>query len=193
MKRIPIIPTLLVALAIAVMIVLGIWQLQRAEWKDSVVAQYRAAEKLPPISFPTIPTGGDLPLFRWATGNCLRVVGHRAIAGANRQGDSGYAHIVHCATGAQGPGMAVELGWSKDPRAQFQWSGGPVSGIIVPDRQQRIRLVAASAPPGLEPSAVPSVESIPRNHRFYAFQWFAFALIALVIFVIALRARSRPE
>ena len=56
-----------------------------------------------------------------------------------------------------------------------------------------MRLVAASAPPGLEPSALPSLESIPNNHRFYAVQWFLFAAIALVIYVLALRKRLKPE
>ena len=36
----------------------------------------------------------ELPLFRHATGVCLRVVGQRAVAGENRAGEPGYAHIV---------------------------------------------------------------------------------------------------
>ena len=89
--------------------------------------------------------------------------------------------------------MAVELGWSKDPNAKWTWPGGPVSGIIAPDRQQRIRLVAASAPPGLQPSAMPSLDMIPNNHRSYAIQWFLFAGAALVIYVLALRKRLRAK
>jgi cytochrome oxidase assembly protein ShyY1 len=57
----------------------------------------------------------------------------------------------------------------------------------------RMRLVAASAPPGLEPSAAPSVSAIPNNHRSYALQWFAFALIALVIYGLAVRKRLRER
>ena len=89
--------------------------------------------------------------------------------------------------------MAVELGWSKDPNAQWQWNGGPVTGVIAPDREYRMRLVAASAPNGLEPSALPSIESIPNNHRLYAVQWFLFAAIALLIYVLALRKRLNAE
>jgi cytochrome oxidase assembly protein ShyY1 len=73
------------------------------------------------------------------------------------------------------------------------WRGGPVSGVIVPDRRSRLRLVAASAPPGLEASAAPSIASVPNNHRSYAAQWFAFALIALVIYGLAVRKRLREE
>ena len=89
--------------------------------------------------------------------------------------------------------MSVEVGWSKDPNAKVNWSGGPVSGVIAPDRRMRMRLVAASAPPGLEPSARPSMASIPNNHRSYAIQWFSFALIALVIYGLALRKRLRED
>lgn len=196
-RRLPIIPTIVVLAAVALMIGLGIWQLQRAKWKEGLLAKYAAAGTLPPIEFPTVPLRDDqLPLFRHATGMCQRVVGQRAQVGENRAGEPGYAHIVDCSTGAEGPGMSVEVGWSKNPNARVNWTGGPVSGVIGPDRRMRMRLVAASAPPGLEPSAPPSLAAIPNNHRSYALQWFAFALIALVIYGLALRKRlndSRPN
>jgi len=195
MKRVPVVATVVVALAVATMIGLGIWQLRRAEWKQQLVAQYQAAQKLPPTEFPTAPMKGQPPLFRWATGFCVKPIGQRAIAGENRQGESGYAHIVQCSTGAEGPGMAVDIGWSKDPNAKWIWPGGPVTGVIAPDRLQRIRLVAGSSPPGLEPSAMPTIESAvqttPAGHRGYAVQWFAFAAIAAFIYGLALRKRLR--
>jgi len=191
-RRLPIIPTIVVAAAVAVMIGLGVWQIQRARWKESLIAKYAEAEKAPPIAFPTVPThDADLPLFRHATGVCLGVVGQRAVAGENLAGEPGYVHILDCATGAEGPGMAVEVGWSKDPNAKVNWSGGPVTGVIGPDRRSRMRLVAGSAPPGLETSAPPSLESIPNNHRSYALQWFSFALIALIIYGLAVRKRLK--
>jgi cytochrome oxidase assembly protein ShyY1 len=189
-RRLPIIPTIVVVAAAAIMVALGVWQLQRARWKEGLLAQYAAADRLPPIAFPTVPLRNDqLPLFRHATGVCLRITGQRASAGENRSGEPGYVHIVDCATGAEGPGMSVEVGWSKNPNAKVAWAGGPVSGVIAPDRLTRMRLVAASAPPGLEPSAPPSVSSIPNNHRSYAVQWFAFVAIALVIYALAVRKR----
>lgn len=193
-RRLPLVPTLVVAAAVAVMIGLGIWQLQRAQWKDRLLAQYGQAHNLPPISWPAMPPRSDqLPLFRHATGVCLRPVGKRAVAGRNRAGESGYAIIVDCMTGAEGPGMSVEVGWSKDPNAKVNWSGGPVSGIIAPDKRTVMRLVAATPPPGLQPSAPPAIESIPANHRLYAATWFSFAVIALIIYGLAVRKRLREE
>ena len=193
MKRIPVLASLVVAAAVATMIALGFWQLRRAETKEQLVEQYEAAQKLPPITFPTAPLKETPPLFRWATGFCAKPVGQRAIAGENQKGEAGYAHIVQCSTGAEGPGMAVDIGWSKDPNAKWTWPGGPVSGIIVSDRLQKIRLVAASSPQGLQPSAIPSIESAvqltPAGHRGYAIQWFAFAAIAALIYGLAVRKR----
>ena len=193
-RRLPLVPTIIVAAAVALMIGLGVWQIQRAKWKEMLLARYAQAEKLPPIVWPTVPPANDqLPLFRHATGMCIKPVGQRAQAGENRAGEPGYVHILDCATSVEGPGMAVEVGWSKNPNAKINWAGGPVSGVIAPDRRSRMRLVAASAPPGLEPSAEPSRSSIPNNHRFYALQWFAFALIALVIYGLAVRKRWQEE
>ena len=192
--RVPLVPTIIVAAAVALMIGLGVWQLQRAKWKEGLLAQYAQAQKLPPIAWPTVPLKSDqLPLFRHATGVCLRPVAKHAMAGENLLGEPGYVQVVDCATGAEGPGMSVEVGWSKNPNAKFSWSGGPVSGVIAPDRRMGMRLVAASAPPGLEPSAPPSTDTIPNNHRSYAVQWFSFAAIALIIYGLALRRRSREQ
>jgi cytochrome oxidase assembly protein ShyY1 len=197
-RRFPIVPTLFVLAAIALMIGLGVWQLKRASWKEGLLARFAAAEQMPPIIFPTEPVANDqLPLFRHATGVCLKATGKRAIAGENAAGEPGYVQIIDCATGAEGPGMSVEVGWSKDPNARVNWAGGPVSGIIVPDRQSRMRLVAASAPPGLEPSKVPDVSSAsavtPTGHRGYAATWFSLAAVALVIYGLAVRKRMKQS
>lgn len=196
-RRIPVIPTIIVVAAVAVMIWLGLWQIRRAHENEQLLAQYSQASKLPPIAFPTGAIEQPLPLFRWATGFCQKVVGQREAGGRNRKGEVGWAHIIDCATGAEGPGMSVELGWSKDPEAKFNWHGGLVSGVIVPDRLKRIRLVAASAPPGLQPAGLPSAETAvpvtPARNRMYALQWFSFAAIALLIYVLALRRRTKEQ
>lgn len=194
-RRVPVVATLIVVAAVTVMIALGIWQLQRAKWKEGLLARYEQAEKLPPMIWPTVPLKSEqLPLFRHATGVCLKPIGKRAVGGENLAGEPGYVQILHCRTGGgEGPGMSVEVGWSKDPNAKVTWPGGPVSGIIAPDRRSGMRLVAATPAPGLQASAPPSIEQIPNNHRSYAVQWFAFAGIASLIYALALRKRLREE
>jgi surfeit locus 1 family protein len=197
-RRVPVLASLVVVAAVAVLIALGVWQLQRAKWKEGLLARYAQAEKLPPITWPTIPLKSDqFPLFRHATGMCLKPVSKRAMGGENLQGDPGYVQIVDCATGAEGPGMSVEIGWAQNPNAKFNWPGGLVSGVIVPDRRTGMRLVAATSPPGLQPSKVPDAKTAsavtPTGHRFYAATWFSLAAIALIIYGFALRKRWREK
>jgi cytochrome oxidase assembly protein ShyY1 len=192
-RRLPILPTFLVALAVATMIALGLWQISRAHWKEGLLERYSAAQGQPAITFPTIPLKGDLPLYRRASGLCLKVVGWRASAGENRTGEPGYAHLADCSTGAEGPGMTIDAGWTKDPNFKPKWSGGPVNGIIGPDRVMKLRLVSETGLGGLQPSARPSLAAIPNNHRFYAAQWFFFAFAALVIYLLALRKRLKGD
>jgi len=191
--RLPLLPTLIVAAAVAAMVALGVWQLRRADWKDAMIARYAAAEQLPEIAWPTIPPADDDLLFRRASGFCLSVADWRTVAGRNAAGESGWSHIAACRTGgAEGPGMQVDMGWSKSSDPPRGWKGGAVRGVISPDKDYRIRLVSEEAAPGLMPSAPPSPADMPNNHLFYAIQWFLFALAALVIYLLALRKRQAP-
>ncbi|PTQ10815.1 hypothetical protein CLG96_10480 [Sphingomonas oleivorans] len=192
MKRIPLIPMIVVALAVLLMIGLGLWQLRRAEWKEGLLARYAQASRLPPMAWPAVPpTDGSL-LFRRAGGFCLQPTGWTARAGRNRAGESGWRHIAACRTGgAEGPGLNVDMGWSKSADPPKSWRGGRVTGVIESDREHVILLVSDRAAPGLEPSALPSPEQIPNNHRAYAVQWFLFAGVALIISGLAFSRRGR--
>ena len=171
------------------MIGLGVWQLGRKGEKEAQIAQYRANSGRPPVAWPMFPD--ERLLYRRATGFCLEVVGWRAAAGRNAAGDTGWSHIASCRTGAEGPGMQVDMGWSSSSAAPAGWRGGEVSGAIAPDRLHKSRLVSDRSAPGLQPSAAPSPEATPNNHLLYALQWFFFAAAAAVIYVLALRRRQK--
>ena len=193
-RRLPVIPTIVVLAAFAVMIGLGVWQLRRASEKDAMLERFAAAAGMPSVGWPSRPLEDkQLPLFRQASGMCLQPMNAKVIAGRNRLGESGFSHLVDCRTGAEGPGMRVDIGWSKDPRAGTDWRGGPVSGTIGPDGETRMRLISATGLAGLQPSATPNIADVPNNHRSYAVQWFLFAAFALLIFLLAVRGRLRDE
>lgn len=190
MKKLPLIPTIIVGLAVAIMIGLGVWQLQRLHWKEALLRDYATARGLPPVAYPAVPDKDRLPLFRRSSAMCLRVTGWRATSGRNASGQPGWAHIASCARGAEGPGFQAVMGWSgtsADPR----WTGGMVRGIIASDSRHLIRLVADVPASGLQASAPPDPADIPNNHLAYAVQWFLFALIAAVIYLLAVRKRTR--
>jgi len=191
MNRLPVIPTLLVALAVATMIGLGIWQLQRKEQKDALLSRYESAVGLPAVAWPAVPDPAALPLFRRSSLICVRVVNIETVSGSNAAGKAGFAHVASCQTGkAEGPDAIVAFGWSERPQSP-KWEGGPVNGIIAPYGAQRIKLVATDAVDGLDKLAEPSPSQIPNNHLLYAIQWFIFATAATIIYILALRKRSK--
>ena len=192
--RLPLVPTILVAAAVAVMIGLGFWQLDRRHEKEALIARFQTASKLPPVAWPAVPPDGDSLLYRKASGFCLEVVGWRSVAGRSASDETGWSHIASCRTGGmEGPGMQVDMGWSKSSAPPAGWRGGEVSGTIAPDSTHRMRLVSELPAPGLQPSAPPSPALTPNNHLLYAIQWFFFAAAAAVIYLLALRRRQRQR
>lgn len=204
MKRIPILSTAIVAIAVAAMIALGCWQLfDRLPKKETFLAQLAANPQKPPVAFPSIPTDKSL-LFRRTSAFCLQPTGWQ-VEGAGRYG---WRYIAQCRTGAEGPGFAVEIGVSPDPKARPGWRGGEVTGTIALapahrsligglfDRTPDTLMIVADTPPvgtgpGFMPARRPSLESIANNHLAYGVQWFVFAAVALGIYILALRRRWR--
>lgn len=191
MNRLPVIPTFFVTLAVATMIGLGIWQLQRKEQKETLLARYESAEGLPTVAWPTVLDPAALPLFRRSSLFCARVVKIETVSGSNMAGKAGFAHVASCRTSAaDGPDAKVAFGWSERPQSP-RWDGGRVEGIIAPDGAQHIKLVSTDGVDGLDILAAPSPRQIPNNHLLYAIQWFIFAAAATVIYVLALRKRIK--
>ena len=196
----PLLPTIIVALAVATMIGLGLWQLlDRRPKKLAYIAQLSANPSKPPVAFPRLPD--DSLLFRRTRGLCVEPTGIRTQGAGSR----GFRLIAECRTGgAEGPGMAVQLGTTRDPNLKLDWPGGEVTGYIshAPDQRsalaslfdrtpQRMMLVGDRPPAGLTANPPPDVSAVPNPHLSYAFQWFFFALSAAVIYVLALRRRTR--
>lgn len=204
-RRLPLLPTLLVLLAVGVMIGLGVWQLDRRVEKEAMIAMLRANPSRPAAMFPRFgPVPPEL-LFRQSSLHCLRVTGWRREAGRSADGSSGFRHIAQCATGAEGPGALVNIGVADRIDMTPQWSGGQVAGWISqePDHRPLIErlggklaplrpmLIARTPAPGLRASAPPNPDDVPNNHLAYAVQWFLFAGVALVIYGLAVRRRLK--
>jgi cytochrome oxidase assembly protein ShyY1 len=202
--RLPLLPTILVALAVLVMIGLGMWQLQRRSEKAQALGLAATNPQRPAVAFPKLPPVDPAILFRRSSVHCLRVAGWQVEAGRAADGSTGYRHIAHCATGAEGPGVLVAIGVGQKPDQTPRWTGGQVRGWISeePDHRPlltrafgkapplRPMLIASAAPAGFKPVAPPSAADIPNNHLAYAVQWFFFAAVAVIIYALALRRRN---
>jgi surfeit locus 1 family protein len=199
-RGLPLLPTLVVALAAALMVALGCWQLfVRLPQKQALLAQLATNPQLPPIAFPHHPD--DRLLFRRASAPCP-APGAAFVAGA---GAAGFRWVVPCAVTAAAPAMLVQLGTTRDPNLRPRWAGGRVTGYLshAPDSRSMLAslfdrapkpmmLVAADPPSGLQPNAAPDLGSVPNNHLAYGVQWFLFAGVALIVYVLALRRYRRP-
>jgi cytochrome oxidase assembly protein ShyY1 len=183
-RRLPVFPTLIVLAAVAVMIRLGFWQIDRMHEKEALLTRYASAGTMSAdVPFPQSAAAAEPVLYRHAAVDCRKVTSTTTIAGQNVRGEAGLAHIATCDL-AGGGTARIALGWSRSP-AEATWPGGVVRGTIAPGP----RLVADPPLAGLEANAHPDPSSIPNNHWSYAVQWFLIALVALVIYGLAVRKR----
>ncbi len=186
MKRVPIVPTIIVLLAVAYMVHLGFWQLQRLGEKEAMLARYAAAQASgEDVRWPETPAMAERAFYHRSRLDCRSATGETTLSGRNAKGEAGLAHVATCID-AEGGARQIVLGWSRDPSAAV-WTGGVVTGWIAPGP----RLVADPPLAGLEANARPDPRDIPNNHLAYAVQWFLFAGVALVIYALALRKRMR--
>lgn len=178
--------TVIALAAVATMIALGFWQLQRKAEKEALLRRYAAAAEAAPLQKPQRAAIDAALLYRRIVLECRQVGPWRAVSGRNAADTAGIAHVTTCTT----PHGVFDLvaGWSASPAAP-DWSGGPVTGTLAPGGPSGIKVVADPPLGGLQANARPDPGSIPNNHLGYALQWFFFALAALVIFALALRKR----
>jgi cytochrome oxidase assembly protein ShyY1 len=204
--RFPLLPTLLVAAAVATMIALGFWQLRRADEKEALQRQYERNASLPAMALPPGAIADESLLYRRSTAFCLEVTGWRVTGGKSASGLGGTRFIAECRTGAEGPGFVADMGVSPDPKANPAWKGGEVAGRVAAEPRSgglfdrltgkspppRPMIVSERPAPGLQASA-PPVADAANTSLSYAFQWFFFAAAAALIYVLALRRRQREK
>ncbi len=172
MRRLPILPTLIAAAAVAIMIALGAWQLQRAEWKQSLIRNLEASSD-------------DRPIARACRIDAVPEVR----AGRNRNGETGYRYLIPC---GDSDGMMLDIGWSQRPDAIPRVrENRSFTGIRAPGDGPNPILVLTDPLPPLAASGLPSPADLPNNHLLYAIQWFFFALAAAAIYMLALRRWRR--
>ncbi len=121
------------AVALAILITLGIWQLQRRTWKAGILTQIDAAEAQPPR-----PLGREVPpLFTRVTASGVLAGSPTALYGAEvRDGRLG-AQLVERLDRADGPPLVVILGWVPTETARPVSVAGPatVAGYVrLPER-----------------------------------------------------------
>ena len=200
---------IIVAAAVATMIALGLWQLQRSSENSARMEYYETNQLLAPVALASVRSDDPRNLFRTVTAPCFQPSGWQVDSGRSvadaATDNAGWRHIVTCAAQSDQPIFLVVIGVSDDPLARPSWTGGVVTGTLITEPQRsgllgrlfrsapslRPMVVARDAAPGLLPSLQPDPSSLPDNHIAYAVQWFIFAFAAALIFLLALRGRLR--
>jgi cytochrome oxidase assembly protein ShyY1 len=195
-RRLPLLPTLLVLVAVGMMARLGFWQLDRLHQKEALLARYQAAQAMSAeVPWSGDPRDADALLYRHVRVDCAKAVGAEPVAGRSASNQLGWAQIHTCTT-RQGFSVRVVIGWAKQPYAgldaagaRTRWSGGLVTGVLAPGP----RLVAIPPLARLEANAPPDPATVPNSHLAYAVQWFLFAATALVIYAIVAWRRMKGK
>lgn len=202
MRRVPILATLLVFVMLTALISLGLWQLQRREWKHALMAQLAAAPSQPllePRDFYRAMIGEQSVQYRRAELACSpgKVLPYDLRGGSSSTGNSGFLVLVSCRSDRKPPDIVVAAGWTIRPDA----AAVPIMvdtvfrGTIIefpygraPDRPQ-FMLIPDTAVAPLQRSLMPTPEDLPDNHLSYAGQWFGLAAALAAIYGLWLRRR----
>jgi cytochrome oxidase assembly protein ShyY1 len=219
----------LTAIGIAAFAALGLWQLDRAEQKERLLAAFAATTNATAVSLASARDNADPQRYPH-----VRVAGHFVVDRGYlldeqiRAGQPGvHAIAVFAGTGedrlllvdrgwiawnrapgtipllpalpsdeteltgtyAPFPGGGLRIGGnalttqSRWPKLTLHVDPAEISGDLGKPLLPRMLLLDADAASGFVRDWTPNVMP-PARHRAYAFQWFAFALAALVIFVV---------
>lgn len=205
----------------AILIALGVWQVQRLEWKESLLADIEARISAAPMDLPAQPEPDrDEYLPVEAQGTILP--GELAVLVSRKNIGAGYRIIAPFRT-ADGRRILLDRGFVRDDNREAVRTLGPavVTGNLhwpdetdrftpEPDRAtetwfardvatmaraldtEPMLLVARSqTDPGITPLPV-GTEGIPNDHMQYAITWFSLAVVWIVMTAYFLwRPRAR--
>ena len=193
--------TIFAALGAAVLVSLGAWQLQRAEWKDDVIAQIQARGSESPASLPEMPDriadafravrmrgaidGPGVPVFSTWRG---AGAGYRIVApfvtedGRRVLLDLGVADGPEPALPSGAISVEGSLHWPNERQGDPEnaiWTGRDVPALAARLGTESTFVVARSvSPPSGAIRPVPlDATGISDNHLGYAVQWFGLAAV----------------
>lgn len=205
MRRFPLGATLATLVMMACLIGLGVWQLQRREWKHDLIARLEAAQHLPPLEphdYLAAMRGQASVQYRRAVLPCApgRVRPYDIKGGTSAAGDGGYLILVNCSPSQRPPDIVAVAGWAQRPDAAYT----PIAvdtdftGTIIehpygdtPGRPM-FMLIASNPVAPLGRPRLPTPDDLPDNHLSYAVQWFGLAAALAGVYLVWL-LRRRPR
>ncbi len=208
---------------IAILLALGVWQLQRLAWKEGILAEIAARTEAAPVAIPAAPTEAEHEYLRVAAAGALepgelhvytsappRGVGYRVIAPFRLEDgrlvllDRGFVPIADkVATRPPGP-IRVEgsLLWpdetdsftSPPDREKNIWFARDVPLMAEALGTEPVMVVAAATDDPEGPMPIPPGVNIRNDHLEYAVTWFGLAAVwALMTVYLLWRIKRRID
>jgi len=204
----------------AVLVSLGVWQVQRLTWKQGILAQIEARIDAAPVAIPDTPSPDDRFLAVQVTGTlvepALRVLvstrdqgaGYRLINAMETDGrrimlDRGYIkNDLPTPPAPQGEVTVTgNLHWPEErdsytpenDRAANIWFARDLDAMAAALNTAPVLLVARDLPgdTGVTPLPV-GTEGIPNDHLGYAIQWFGLAAVWTAMLGLYIWRQRKP-
>jgi surfeit locus 1 family protein len=195
------IPWLMFVVMEITLLSLGVWQLQRKDWKEALIAQIARNAEQP--TFALISTEQVTPdmEYRRVTFDCTyKLSDQYSVDGFDANKQIAKRRYVKCSAPAT---IVVDLGWSALTSAMAGSAGqiavaGRVRHWTLPSAAQALGGIELVSPKNFAaPVAAFYVQNgdglpppLPNNHFAYAIQWFLFAGVLAVIFALFQRRQK---
>ena len=198
----------------AVLVSLGVWQLQRLSWKRAYLAELQAASIADPVNLPSIVTGDDAYLAVGVRGTVLEG-SLRFVHAATDEGlvvplslgDRTIMADLGLVAAGQAPDLLGETytifgnlafpegtGVLRTDQANG-WNARNLAAMAEALGTEPILVIARDVdpmPPGVAPLPI-STDTVPNNHLGYAIQWFALAAVWAAMSLYLARRTARRE
>jgi len=194
--------------ALALLVTLGVWQLERRAWKQDLIAEYEASAAAEPVTLAEAICVGDLRQRPIAPPEARESPSLR-MYGFNAAGEPGWrilrlADAPGCLAGARG--VLVQTGFERladgvaEPVSRLRLAVMPEAGPLAPENAparnewHQFDRGAMAAAFGLEPGALAQLwarddappasltSTPPARHLGYALTWFGLALTLIGVY-----------
>lgn len=215
--RFPFVLTLLAAAAFAVMVTLGVWQLQRAAWKDKELARITALQHAAPV--PIAPmlaraAAGEEVTFTRVVADCAPAAASPVVAKMTVTDGDWVARVSSPCLIAAAPydGVMVDRGFldasrgHADPPTASLPAPAHVTGVLFPRTTPAAASLQHPAPvilavesetpaaPGVTPTPYPGVAAEQLQYvGAYWITWFGLAGALAAIYAAVLWRRYHPK
>ncbi|WP_374597250.1 SURF1 family protein [Brevundimonas sp.] len=215
--------TIVCAIALALLVGLGTWQVQRLQWKQGLIARSEAAATQPPVSLETLAQLRD-PEFRKAVLTCDLQNQPFVELQSIHDGQAGVRLISACESWlidlgfvadtvsarperqpAAIPGIVAEArkveapnGFAPLPEGNRFYARDTAAmsralGIDGPVRPYVLFATGSAWPQWAELQPSAPPAAFSNNHLGYALTWFGLALAVIGFYIALLRRRLRPQ